>query len=51
MVLDEVVEVISIPSFQANAIKNQVDPDTVTLDPIVVEQLTSLVQAIASMYR
>ena len=51
MVLDEVVEVISLPGFQASVLKNQVDPDTVTLDPLVVEQLVSLVQTIQSMYR
>lgn len=51
MVLDEVVDIITLPEYNANAVKKQVEACTVQLDPEVVEQLTSLVRRIASMYR
>jgi hypothetical protein len=51
MVLDEVVEIITLPEYNPNAVKKQVDPCTVQLDSEVVEQLTSLVRRIGSMYR
>ena len=51
MVLDEVKGVISLPPFNADTLKRQVDPEKVELDPVVVEQLYSLVSWIASMYR
>lgn len=51
MVLDEVVEVISFPRFEASASRKHVDRDTVTLDAVVIEQLTVLIQTIESMYR
>lgn len=51
MVLDEVSEVIPLPTFNASVIKKQVDPATIKLDPEVVAQITKLVERIASMYR
>jgi hypothetical protein len=51
MVLDEVVEIITLPEYNPNAVKKQVDPCMVQLDSEIVEQLTSLVRRIASMYR
>ena len=51
MVLDEVKDVIFLPPFNADTLKQQVDPERVELDPEVVEQLYSLVSWIASMYR
>ncbi|CAB9505272.1 Receptor-type guanylate cyclase gcy [Seminavis robusta] len=51
MVLDEVVEIITLPEYNASDVKKQIDPETISLDPEVVGQLTSLVQRIASSYR
>ena len=50
MVLDEVVEIIELPAFDAAAAKNQPDPATIELDEEVVHQLRDLVTTIASMY-
>jgi hypothetical protein len=51
MVLDEVVEIITLPEYNANAVFKQVDSSTVQLDSEVMAQLTSLVRRIASMYK
>lgn len=51
MILNEVSEVITLPEFNASVLRKQVDPSTIQLDPDVVTQLSSLVRAIASMYR
>jgi len=50
-VLDEVAEIISLPAFDGTAIRKQVDPDSITLKPKVVEELLALVAEFASMYR
>ncbi|CAB9497323.1 cyclase soluble subunit alpha-3 [Seminavis robusta] len=51
MVLDEVAEIIALPKFDAETFKNEVDPDSIDLDPDVVHQLADLVTKIAAMYR
>ena len=51
MVLDEVSEVISLPSFDASVTKTGAGPSTIQLDVDVVAQLQDLVRTIASMYR
>lgn len=51
MVLDEAKDVISLPEFNGDAIKKQVDPDSVRLDPAVVEEMRRLVAKIAEGYR
>ena len=51
MVLDEVVEIITLPKCNVKNIKKQVDPSTIQLDTMVVGQLTNLVRQLASMYR
>lgn len=51
MVLDEVAEVITLPQFDEGEAQNEVDPETIELDPEVVRQLATLVTWIASMYR
>ncbi|CAB9511705.1 Receptor-type guanylate cyclase gcy [Seminavis robusta] len=51
MVLDEVKDIITLPAFDANAMKKQVDPDSIQLDGEVWTQLSSLIAKIASMYR
>ena len=48
--LDEVKEIISLPEFNRNAAKRQVDLKQVTIDPRVEKQLTSYVTCIAYMY-
>ena len=51
MVLDEVAEIINLPSYNECAVARRVDPDSIQLDPDVVWQLRQLVTNIASMYR
>jgi len=50
-VLDEVKEVIALPQFDANAIKNQVDPNTVEIPDEILSQLMDMVARIAGLYR
>jgi class 3 adenylate cyclase len=47
-VLDEVKEIIHLPTFSGQKAKNQ---DSVELDPVVLDQLEEYVSAVASMYR
>lgn len=49
--LDEVKEIIKLPNFDAKATMAQEDPENITLDPSVVEQLHDYVCNIAAMYR
>jgi hypothetical protein len=52
--LDEVVEIITLPKFDANAVASlqDIDPDLVTFESDAIEkQLRDYVTAIASMYR
>jgi hypothetical protein len=49
--LGEVREVITLPKFDAEAYKNQVDPKTISLGPKVEKQLREYVTVIASLYR
>jgi Adenylate and Guanylate cyclase catalytic domain len=48
--LDEVVEVIELPEFDAETSDMKVDPDSAHVDAAVVEQLRSYVTSIAAMY-
>mmetsp|Transcript_103 Transcript_103/g.307 ORF Transcript_103/g.307 Transcript_103/m.307 type:complete len:314 (-) Transcript_103:265-1206(-) len=50
-VLDEVKEIIHLPAFDDVVVKNQEDPDSLELDPIVLDQLESLVSMTGSLYR
>jgi hypothetical protein len=50
-VLDEVVPVIRLPQFDANAFKAQIDPDSIELPDVVQAQLKRYVTVIAAMYR
>ena len=51
MPLEEVTDVLMLPDFDVGAARKQVDPKSIELDPLVVDQLKSLVTRIASMYR
>lgn len=50
-VLEEVTEIIRLPSFNARAYKKQIDPETIDLGPAVESQLKRYVSIIAAMYR
>ncbi|CAB9500133.1 Receptor-type guanylate cyclase gcy [Seminavis robusta] len=50
-VIDEVVEILELPKFNAKAAKIQKDPKQLELDPKVVQQLHDYITVIASMYR
>jgi len=50
-VLEEVTEVIRLPSFNAKAFKSHVDPEKIELGPEVESQLKRFVTIIAAMYR
>jgi Adenylate and Guanylate cyclase catalytic domain len=50
-VLDEVTEVIKLPSFNSRAYKGYVDPESIELDPLVLSQLRRYVTIIAAMVR
>jgi hypothetical protein len=50
-VIDEVKEIIHLPEFDAAALKNQQNLDTIELDPEVSSQLRNLVTSIAMMYK
>jgi len=49
--IDEVTEIIALPSFDAESAKDQIDPNAIELDEEVVCQLRDFVIGIASMYR
>jgi cell fate (sporulation/competence/biofilm development) regulator YlbF (YheA/YmcA/DUF963 family) len=49
-VLEEFQEIIELPSIEPEELLQRKHPDTVTLSPIVVDQLRDLLQNIASMY-
>jgi len=51
MVLDEVCEIIRLPKFDAEALKNQVKPESIVLDEAVLSQLHEYVAGIAALYR
>ena len=51
MMLDEVSEIISLPSFDASVTKTGAGPSTIQLDVDVVAQLEDMGRTIASMYR
>jgi hypothetical protein len=51
MVLDEVKDVITLPEFNAESHREQVDPESIKLDPDVALQLKRYNEWIASMYR
>jgi class 3 adenylate cyclase len=48
--MDEFQEAIELPAFDPMAHRNTVDPDSITLDPQVMEELRDLVIAIGSSY-
>ena len=48
-VIDEVKEIIHLPEFDAEAVRNQRDPETIELDEKVISQLHQYVEIIASM--
>ena len=48
-VLDEVVEVVNLPTFDARI--GELDPDSVVMDPNVEIELREYVQTLAAMYR
>jgi len=50
-VLEEVTEVIKLPSFNSKAFRSNIDPDSIDLGPVVHEQLKRFVTIIAAMYR
>ena len=49
--LDEVKEIITLPEFDAHAVKLQEDPEQVDLGQTVIGQLRAYISTIASMYR
>lgn len=50
-VLDEVVDVIHLPAFDADAVRNQQDHEKLELDVSVTTQLRDFVTIIATLYR
>lgn len=50
-VIDEVEEIIKLPTFNSKAAKIQKDPKEVVIDPKVIQQLHDYITVIASMYR
>ena len=51
MVLDEVCEIITLPKFDAEALKKQVKPESIVLSEAVLSQLHAYVAGIAALYR
>jgi hypothetical protein len=49
-VIDEVVEIVTLPDFDAKAARKQSDPEGITIDERVVEQLHEYVTNVAIMY-
>ena len=49
--LEEAKEIINLPAFDAEAAKNQKDPNTFPLEAVVRDQLLAFVSEVASMYR
>ena len=50
-VLDEVCEIITLPKFDAEALRKQVKPDSIVLSDAVISQLHAYVAGIAALYR
>ena len=50
-VLEEVQEIIHLPTFDAEAARNQDDPYNIQLEEVVKNQLLTFVTEVASMYR
>lgn len=50
-VLEEVQEIIHLPTFDAQAARNQDDPQNIQLEEAVKDQLLAYVTEVASMYR
>jgi hypothetical protein len=50
IVIDEVVESIELPEFDARAVKASIDPGEVRLSPAIITQVHDYVTMIASMY-
>jgi hypothetical protein len=49
--IEEIVEIITMPKFDTNKNKEEVDPNTIDLGDNVAEQLRDYVSVLASMYR
>jgi hypothetical protein len=50
-VLDEVKDIVELPEFDADAVRNQEDPESIELDNVVLSQLREYVVTVATMYR
>lgn len=50
-VLDEVCEIITLPRYDAEGVRQQVKPESIALTEAVVEQLQAYVMGIAALYR
>ena len=51
MALDEVVEIVELPKFDAKTQRSQPDPNTMEISSQVIQQLREFVENIACMYR
>ena len=49
-IIDEVSEIISLPTFDYKSIEKQVPPESVVIEQVVIDQLRDYVSKIASMY-
>jgi hypothetical protein len=49
-VLDEVEEIIELPEFDADVVRNQEDPESIELDKVVLSQLREYVVTVATMH-
>lgn len=50
-VLNEVVEILSLPHFDDDVFKKHVDPSTIQIPNKVMDQLTGFVRQIAALYK
>jgi hypothetical protein len=45
-VLEEVKNIITLPAFDASAVKENIDPESVVLDPSMVQELISMISSL-----
>jgi hypothetical protein len=50
-VIDEVLEIIELPKFDSAAARNQIDTNTIDLDPVVFRQMEDYTTTISTLYR
>jgi hypothetical protein len=50
-VLDEVQDIIRLPAFDGSAFETQMNPDSITIGPRVVQEMAEYVSVIAELYR